>query len=132
MSCKSIKTRNTLWYAALMLLVTALAFAFLMDFSGRIVRNEAQEALVAAVEWNAKRLEYKDGALKIKKNFAFSKNGVASVIYARDHTRIAGYPPVDFPKETPFIQDTLRLTEGAPRAFYVYDHPLTLNPGTHV
>ena len=128
----SIKTRLTLWYVTLMVLVTSLAFGFLLDFSGRIVRNEAQEALVSAVEWNSKRIEYKEGALKIKKNFAFSKNGVVSVIYARDHTRIAGYPPVDFAPGTPFVPDTLRLTEGAPRAFYVYDHPLTLNPDTHV
>lgn len=128
----SIKKRLTLWYSFILLSVTGLSLAFLLYVSGHLVRQEAQQELLAAVEWNTKQLTFREGRLRVRKAFAFSMNGVTTVIYARDYTRIAGHPPKGFTVQTPFENNTLRLIDDSPRAFYVYDRLLVLAPDTHV
>ena len=128
----SIKNRLTLWYSLVLLIVTGLALAFLLYVSGHLVRTEALQELRSAVEWNSEQIVFREGKLRARRGFAFSINGVTSIIYARDHTRIAGYPPTGFSTQTPFENDALRLITDSPRAFYVYDRLLELTPDTHV
>ncbi len=117
----SIKQRVTLFYAAILISMTALVCAFLLftaDFQSQSMTNTALEK---AVKDATEGISYFDDRIEIDPDFDFYINGVAILLYGPKGTPLAGTAPTGFPAATPLLSDELQTAEGAAETFRVYD-----------
>lgn len=121
----SIKLRVTLWYTALMLLLTALVLGFMVFVSNSVAASNARDTLIRAVEDNIKEVEYDDGVPEIDDDFAYFKNGVSSVVYTSDFRLVDGHFPGGFVSYEPLADGSVRTVSAGSQQFYIYDRAIS-------
>ncbi|MDR0896242.1 MAG: HAMP domain-containing histidine kinase [Oscillospiraceae bacterium] len=123
----SITARITLWYAALLLAIVALALGYLLAAGDSVVQRGAQAALVNLVQNNADEIEWDDGAIEIDEDdFDFYQNGVTALVYDDAGALLSGRAPQGFPGGVAFASGELQSVQGWSGAFWVYDEAITL------
>ncbi len=127
----SIKARITLWFAVFMILLAALALAFLLLSGNTLLRRDAEGILTETVERNAANLAYTNGQLSLEEHFQFYANGVYTVIYDRNGVYLAGQVPVGVAVGEPLEEGARRSVAAGQEAYYLYDRKVALADGNH-
>lgn len=110
----SIKQRVTLFYAAILISMTALVCAFLLftaDFQSQSMTNTALEK---AVKDATEGISYFDDRIEIDPDFDFYINGVAILLYGPKGTPLAGTRRQVSPRRRRFYPTSCRQPR-APR-----------------
>lgn len=121
----SIKSRVTLWYTALMMVIVTLTLALLLAVSEYVFETQTQMTLIRAVENNVDEIEYEFGYLDIENDFYFFYDGVYSVVYDKNYTVVDGSYPDGFDIEVEFENMKTRRVVCHGEQYYVYDRLLT-------
>lgn len=109
----SIRLKITLWFSAVLVLVTALAFVVVFFVSDAVLQRGIQDDLVETVERNSNEIQYfhtldemaqsghvdlymsyGDGYLVIDDDFLDLVNGVSTGLYRQDGTLLYGENPL--------------------------------------
>ncbi|MDR0898187.1 MAG: HAMP domain-containing histidine kinase [Oscillospiraceae bacterium] len=123
----SITARITLWYAALLLAIVALALGYLLTAGESVVQRDSQEALVNLVHNNADEIGWDDGEIEIDEDdFDFYQNGVTAVVYDEAGALLSGRLPQGFPGDAAFAPGKLQNVQGRNGAFWVYDESVKI------
>ncbi len=121
----SVKAKVTIWFSALMLLITAAALGFIIELGGSMLEGSAMERLARAVNRNAEYVEYDDNdgiiELDIDEEFEPYSFGTYCIVYSLDGTPVAGEMPEGFPDAGPLAEGPPRTVENEAGSFYIYD-----------
>ena len=116
----SIKTRVTLWYALLLILICALILGLMVAAAERTAWDYCLETLKSASAIVMDETEYEHGELEIDADIDDVPNVYASLFEA-DGRLIYGRVWVD----APFEAGVMRRIDGAGSSWYIYDTLLT-------
>lgn len=128
----SIKVRITLWFAIFMILLAALALAFVLLGGNTLLKWDAEDVLVDVVERNTQALGYHDGQLALGEDFQFYTSGVYTVIYDRKGVYLAGQVPVGVSVSEPLEEGKVRLAASSQETYAVYDRKVVLDDHEHL
>jgi signal transduction histidine kinase len=117
MRCLPVKLKIALWFALLMLLLSALLLSLLIGIGRRVVSNATQDELMATVEQSRADIEYEYGVLDFDDDLKFFDNGVSLSVFDEEKRLLYGRSPAGFDQETAFESGIVRQTSD----FYVYD-----------
>lgn len=117
----SIKTRVTLFYAAVLILITLLISTLFLVALNQENNNISQATLETAVKESFDNIISESDWLEVSSNFDFYVNDVSLVLYGPEGTLIMGNTPADFPKSLPLISDENKSTMTDQKAWKVYD-----------
>ena len=81
----SIKSRITLFFALMMLVIEALVLTFIMIINGNVVTNDPEHRLVQVMESNLNRVTFTDQEFKFDKVKYYTK-GVYSALYDEEQS----------------------------------------------
>ena len=129
---RSIKTKLTLWFAGILLLVAVLALVAVYLTSRQLLIQDQQTATRVAVTEFSKKVSYENGGLKISPGAHFYERGVYRCVFDGDGQLVQGQMP-DQLQGVPvdFAAGTLR-EQNKQGAFYLeYDNPLVFGNKTY-
>lgn len=124
----SIKSRITLFFALIMLVIEALVLTFIMVINGNVVTNNPERRLVQVMEANLNRVTFSDQEFKFDKVKYYTK-GVYSALYDEEHNAVRGAMPAEFTADEPLQDHSLRRVKCGGQEFYVYDMHLDMFVG---
>ena len=124
----SIKSRITLFFALIMLVIEALVLTFIMVINGNVVTNNPERRLVQVMEANLNRVTFTDQEFKLDKVKYYTK-GVYSALYDEEQNLIRGALPAEFTAENALQDHSLRRVQCGEQEFYVYDMHLDMFVG---
>jgi signal transduction histidine kinase len=124
----SIKSRITLFFALMMLVIEALVLTFIMIINGNVVTNDPEHRLVQVMESNLNRVTFTDQEFQFDRVRYYTK-GVYSVLYDEEQTVVRGALPAEFTAKEPLRDHSLRLVQCGEQDFYVYDMHLDMFVG---
>ena len=124
----SIKSRITLFFALMMLVIEALVLTFIMIINGNVVTNDPEHRLVQVMEANLNRVTFTDQEFQFDKIKYYTK-GVYSALYDEEQTVVRGALPAEFTADEPLKDHSLRLVQCGEQDFYVYDAHLDMFVG---
>ena len=116
----SVKQKLTLWITLLMLVLSTLVLTFMVAVSASVVTENAFEQLSNVMQANVGGISRENGNLVFDTDFAFTKNGVYTVVYSSTGALLAGQLPLSFPEGVGFENGTTRPV-GEDGEFYVLD-----------
>jgi len=117
----SIQLRVTLWFAAGMLLLAAVAMTAVLPISETVRKGAARQRLFDLVEHNAGKVEFEFGVLDIDEDFIEYSDGVYLTAYAEDRALLAGALPPGLVLVAPFQNGELREITWENNRYYYYD-----------
>jgi signal transduction histidine kinase len=117
----SVKLKVTLWYTALMVLLAALALAFIFYVGQSLAAASARSDLVRAVEDSLDEIEYDDGKLEVDDDLDFFSHGIYLSVYDRDMRQVFGRVPKELANPPGLVQGAVRTAGGGGTRWYVYD-----------
>ena len=129
MNRMSIKTRITLWFASMMLIIEALVLTFIMIINGTVVTNNPEARLVSVVNANVNRVEFDRQQFQFD-DIKYYSRGVYTVLYDADGEIMRGSPPAEFTADEPLESHAIRLVPCGGASFYVYDVHLDMVIGS--
>lgn len=131
----TIRTKITLWFSALMILIFAIMFTLIFIINRHVLYTDVEATLRGIVESNMDEIEYTDdfeaedvepgdhyiaygeGYLEIDDDFVLERKGVYTVLLDQSGKIIYGKPPVDIPlMEREGVK--IQMVEG--EKYYVY------------
>ena len=124
----SIKSRITLFFALMMLVIEALVLTFIMVINGNVVTNDPEHRLVQVMESNLNRVTFTDQEFQFDKIKYYTK-GVYSALYDEEQAAVRGALPAEFTADEPLKDHSLRLVKCGEQDFYVYDTHLDMFVG---
>ena len=124
----SIKSRITLFFALMMLVIEALVLTFIMVINGNVVTNDPEHRLVQVMEANLNRVTFTDQEFQFDKIKYYTK-GVYSALYDEEQAVVRGALPAEFTADEPLQDHSLRLVKCGEQDFYVYDTHLDMFVG---
>lgn len=126
----SIKLRVTLWYAATMVLLAALALTVILYVGGRYMQKSVTSRLEERVALSFREIEWDrdDKKLDIDDDLYEFWNGVWLGIYDGQGYSIYGGAPGGFPPGIAFQDGQMRTVRNGASQWYVYDRRLDV-PG---
>ena len=123
----SVKAKITIWFTALMLIITAAALGFIVALGGTMLEEIAQANLSRAVQANAAAIEYyrdeRSERFKVDEDFDPNSFGSHCAVYSSEGRLLSGALPADFGEGLPFASGPPKLSPSGGRRFYVYDLP---------
>ena len=123
----SVNGRMTVWYTALMAVMAVLMLVFLLAISSSVATGTAMDQLSQTLRSNLAQVTRVDGLLQFGDGFAFSQNGVTTLIYSENGTLLAGQVPVNLTGvDEPFENGLTRPVDGQGTRYYVLDLRLPL------
>lgn len=147
----SIRLKITLWFGAVLVLITAAMSAAILHISSSVLSNTIKDELVLTVESNAdevafrthetlhdeehaeggyRYLEYNGGYLEIDDDFLDSRNGVYCAVYAEDGSLIYGENPIAYATaELKYADGYISSVPYGGVKHFVYDRLLELSYG---
>ncbi len=129
----SIKTKITIWYLFLMLLMAVLLLGFLFTIRDSVSSQTSMEQLEQALRENIEEISLDaDGNPTIGDGFSFYENGVYSLVYSQSEALLAGQVPVAFTASEPFENGLIRLVTAGDTVFFVMDFRVPLSWETSV
>ena len=118
----SVKLKVTLWFLALMTVITASAVALLLFLGERIVVSATQNDLMEIVAQSRTDIEYEHGALDFDDDLKYYTDGVSLSVYDNKNRLLYGRQPTGFtPSELALEHAKMRLFGEKPNNYYVYD-----------
>lgn len=124
----SIKLRVTLWFTLFLVLLVAIALAFLLSAGARLAVSGSQESLIAAVADSVREMEYEDGALEIDDDLDYFQNGVYLTVSDETGRLLYGRLPAAFTLDVERAEGGVRTTSDG--AWFVYDAQYAVGPRT--
>ena len=124
----SIKSRMTLFFALIMLVIEALVLTFIMIINGNVVTNNPERRLVQVMESNLNRVTFTDQEFQFDKIQYYTK-GVYSALYDEEQNAVRGALPAEFTADEALQDHSLRLVKCGEQNFYVYDMHLDMFVG---
>ena len=98
----SIKSKITIWFTAMMLLLCMIVFVFIAIISSATAAQDSRRLLMGTVQANMDAVDYDDGKLDIDDDFTFFDNGVYIQLFEENGALISGYAPYDVLYSQPF------------------------------
>lgn len=124
----SIKSKLTIWYLLLMLLMASLLLGFLWTISDSVSSHTSMEQLDQTLRRNIGQISIEaDESIAIGEAFTFYEDGVYTLIYSQGEALLAGQVPVAFTAEEPFQNGLTRLVSAGDTQFYVLDFQVPLS-----
>ena len=126
----SVKLKITLWFTAIMLLLSAVFFTVTAMLSGTAANQTSRRALTSIVNQNLEEIEYdgEDRELDIDDDFVFYRSGVYTAVLNGDGAVLAGGLPSSFLLSWPFSDGAVQEASSGSEHYLVYDRSLSL-PG---
>lgn len=116
----TIKTRVTIYFTLMMLLVVALVIVFMLVVAGNEIENSAEATLLDVVHDNIDDVEYDDGFLDLDE-LNFYRHNVYIQVYDSAGELIGGAGVLHFPGDGEFRNGEVRSIEIEGEEFLVYD-----------
>ena len=116
----TIKTRVTIYFTLMMLLVVALVIVFMLVVAGNEIENSAESTLLDVVHDNIDDVEYDDGFLDLDE-LNFYRHNVYIQVYDAGGELIGGAGVLHFPGDGEFRNGEVREVEIEGEQFLVYD-----------
>ena len=147
MKKSSIRFKITLWFAAALLLIVALALCIVLLVGVSVLQKNTRDLLVTTVEHNVDEIEYyeklsdiekdndkdyymdyQSGYLEVDDDFLKQVNENYTALYYEDGNRIYGENPIEKACETVEFQDSQIQTVASNGVeYYIYDRNLKEN-----
>lgn len=118
----SVKQKLTIWITLLMLLLVGLVLLFMMMLSSSVVTEHAYDQLTSTLHGNLSGISRENGTLSFSDDFAFTRNGVYTLVYSESGALLAGQMPLSFPEGVGFENGAIREVHGGENVFYVLDY----------
>lgn len=132
----SIRAKITVWFSAMIILITVMMFALMLLISRSVLYTDIKEALVNTVEINSQEIEYydditdteqeigdhyiryKNGFLEIDDDFLNENQGVFTALYDTDGNLLYGENPIGSELST---DEKVRRIKYKKDNYYVYN-----------
>ncbi len=126
----SVKLKITLWFTAIMLLLSAVFFTVTAMLSGTAANQTSRRTLTSIVNQNLEEIEYdgEDRELDIDDDFVFYRSGIYTAVLNGDGAVLAGGLPSSFLLSWPFSDGAVQEASSGSEHYLVYDRSLSL-PG---
>lgn len=141
----TIRTKITLWFAAVLVLIASLAAAVVTLISNSVIQKGVQDSLIEMVEGNVDEveyhqdlpyhdwlegddlyMEYREGYLEIDDDFLKRMNGIYTSLYDQDGNLLYGENPIAREaEEYPFTDAALQSLRAEGVRYYLYDRALS-------
>ncbi len=116
----TIKTRVTIYFTLMMMLVVALVLIFMLIVGNRVITNNAEATLLDVVHDNIDDVEYKDGYLDLDELNLYRHN-VYVLVYDEDEQLIGGSGLRHFEGDDLFLNGQTREIDIEGDGYLVYD-----------
>lgn len=116
----TIKTRVTIYFTLMMMLVVALVLIFMLIVGNRVITNNAEATLLDVVHDNIDDVEYKDGYLDLDELNLYRHN-VYVLVYDEDEQLIGGSGLRHFEGDDLFLNGQTREIDIDGDGYLVYD-----------
>lgn len=141
----TIRTKITLWFSAVLVLIAALAVLAVMVISNSVIQKGVKDSLIEMVEENTDEvefykslrdsdwldgddlyLEYRDGYLEIDDDFLNRMNGIYTSLYDQEGNLLYGENPAARETESCMFADAVLQTVRVNGIrYYIYDRALS-------
>ncbi len=121
MKNSSIKTRVTLYYSIVLILITLLVFGVFLLTASRQVNLVSKDTVMNAVQTSFDDVEFDNNILEIDNDFDSYHKGVTLLIYSEKGELIKGSVPGSFPASTPLSSGTYQELDDEDDTWLVYD-----------
>ncbi|MCD8365926.1 MAG: HAMP domain-containing histidine kinase [Clostridiales bacterium] len=140
----SIRTKITLWFSAVLILVVALTYFIILSVSGQIIQKTIQDNLILAVENNVDEIEYfasvesadidegldyyihyGDGYVQVDDDFLDKVNQIYTSLCTSDGSLVYGVNPIA--RETAainFLDSEVQTVTVDGTLYYIFDRKL--------
>ena len=125
----SAKTRITLFFALMMLLIEALVLTFIMIINGNVVTSNPERRLAAVMNRNIENVSVHNQTFEFGRIKYYSR-GVFTELYDGNEAVVRGALPPEFTAREPLKDNALRRVDCGENAFYVYDKKVDLVVGS--
>jgi heavy metal sensor kinase len=116
----SIRSRVTIWYTVLMLLLVAVTLFFMVTASEQMMKASTESRLTREVEEGFDELHIQGNQLT-GKGVETYQDGIYLMVYNSDGTLIYGSLPDSFDGQASFQDRTVQTVKSNGVTFYVYD-----------
>ncbi|TCL54425.1 signal transduction histidine kinase [Kineothrix alysoides] len=117
----SIKTKVTLWYTTLMVVLVSLMMMFIFFISKGLEETSTKNVLVGVVEDRLNKINYEDGEVQIDNDFDSFYLQVYLSVYSKDMQKVYGELPENLNSPLSFTDNTVRMVNNGNSKWYVYD-----------
>jgi len=117
----SIKQRVTLFYAAVLILITLLISTFFLVTLDLENSSVSKKTLESTVKASFDHIVSEADWMEVSSTFDFYVNDVTLVLYGPEGTLILGSTPTDFPKSLPLLFDEHQSIRTKTETWQVYD-----------
>jgi len=117
----SIKQRVTLFYAAVLILITLLISTFFLVTLDLENSSVSRKTLESTVKTSFDHIVSEADWMEVSSTFDFYVNDVTLVLYGPEGTLILGNTPTDFPKSLPLLFDEHQSIRTKTETWQVYD-----------
>ena len=128
----SIKSKITIWFTAMMLLLCMIVFVFIAIISSATAAQDSRRLLMGTVQANMDAVDYDDGKLDIDDDFTFFENGVYIQLFEENGALISGYAPYDVLYSQPFTDGATQQVSTDGGSYFIYDRRVPLDNGQTV
>lgn len=126
----SIKLRVTIWYTAIMIIISLIALLAMANVTRETINRETMSSVKKAVTNISMRSIDRSGKIHPIPPFMFFENGVHMAIYDENFNLIAGQPPFGINSNLDFVHDKTRSINYNNANFYVYDKKISHHGST--
>jgi signal transduction histidine kinase len=142
----SIKTKVTLWFSVILIIVVSVTFITVITVSNSILQKTVRDSLMGAVENNVDEIEYyyilsdeefdkyneyipfNGGFLEVDDDFLDRTNGIATGLYDEKGSLIYGENPIGKSlSEIPFSDTVIQTITISKVKYYIFDRKLNDN-----
>lgn len=117
----SVKLKMTGWLTILMAVLSLLLLLFMLSMSNEVASTTAMTQLSETVRSNLQQVKMVDDTLQFGEGFAFSRNGVSTLVYNKNKALLAGQVPVAFTADEAFQNGLTRLVSTGEERYMVMD-----------
>ena len=121
----SIQLKLTLWFTAVMILLTLIMLGFTSLTSNSVAQKSSRAVLYRVMEDLADEVDYDDGELEIDKDFQIYEDNVYSLLAKADGSVITGYMPAEELMQIPFEEGVLKEIRAEGELYYLLDRRIT-------
>ena len=129
---KSVKLRVTIWFALVLVIVSAIALLAMYMHSEQVLIGNQKNHIQISVGEFAKKTTYKDGELKIPAGARFYERNVYRMVFNADGDLLLGELPEQLQNTRfSFLLNTVREQKTADMFYLEYDQEITLSSKTY-
>ena len=121
----SIQLKLTLWFTAVMILLTLIMLGFTSLTSNSVAQKSSRAVLYRVMEDLADEVDYDDGELEIDEDFQIYEDNVYSLLAKADGSVITGYMPAEELMQIPFEEGVLKEIRAEGELYYLLDRRIT-------